>query len=443
LDTPKDPFDTLMNAAHDQTLWILIGGPAALLLLVIAVYVVLIQLKKRREAAELKQAIEESGQKLELVRPDGTRAGAALEDDADELLTDEAEEDGDAPSRPFGADEPTAKLPIHYEEPEAAEEAEPAVPLRMDVEDVRRTDRASWLGRLKSGLAKTRDSLRGSLESLFTGQTKLDHGVLEQLHEVLYRADIGVATADKLVGAVRAKLGKDEAASWPAVSQCLKDEMRAILQKSQAPLARPDQPPFVVLIVGVNGVGKTTSIGKLGAHFLAADQTVLLAAGDTFRAAAIEQLEVWGQRLGVDVVRHKQGSDPAAVAYDGVKAAIARQVDVLLIDTAGRLHSKNELMAELAKVNRVIGKDLPGAPHATWLVIDATTGQNAVQQVKAFKEVVGVTGLVVTKLDGTAKGGVLVGIADQFGLPIHYIGVGEKAADLRAFNVDDYVESMF
>jgi fused signal recognition particle receptor len=199
----------------------------------------------------------------------------------------------------------------------------------------------------------------------------------------------------------------------------------------------------VILVVGVNGVGKTTTIGKLSAHFLADDKKVLLAAADTFRAAAIEQLSVWGERLGVDVVKHKQGADPAAVAYDGVKAAMARGTDVLMIDTAGRLHAKQELMEELGKINRIIGRDLPGAPHETWLVIDATTGQNAMQQVKAFSQVVKLSGLVVTKLDGTAKGGVLLSIAEQFKLPIRYVGVGESAADLRPFNPTDFADSLF
>jgi fused signal recognition particle receptor len=296
---------------------------------------------------------------------------------------------------------------------------------------------------LARGLTKTRDALRGSVQTLFATKAKLSSDQLEKLHEALYRADVGVATADKLVDHVRTTIGRDAEVEWEAVAAALKERAREILAAPQTPLAPAAQPPWVILVVGVNGVGKTTTIGKLAAHFLAADKKVLLAAADTFRAAAIEQLRVWGDRLGVDVVHHKSGSDPAAVAYDGVKAAMARGADVLLIDTAGRLHSKNELMAELGKINRVIGKDLPGAPHETWLVIDATTGQNAVAQVKAFREVVALTGLVVTKLDGTAKGGVLIGIADQFGLPIRYVGVGEKAADLRAFAAEDYVESLF
>lgn len=427
--TTTDPYDFLMNAASDESLWLLIGGPVGLLAVIIAIYAILIVRKRHREDADLKREVEQAEDGVVIPLPGR----------------------GPKTEEPI----PAFKLPEDLEEEEAAERAEaeerarvleetPApAPAILEVEEVRRTDRTSWMARLRSGLTKTRDSLRGSLEGIFSQKTKIDASMLERLHEALYRADIGVATSDKLVGAVRTRLGKEEAASWESVSACLRDEAAAILSKSTGPINTPASGPQVILVVGVNGVGKTTTIGKLAAHFLAEDKKVLLAAADTFRAAAIEQLEVWGQRLGVEVIRHKAGADPAAVAYDGVKAAIARGSDVLLIDTAGRLHSKNELMDELGKINRVIGKDLPGAPHETWLVIDATTGQNAVMQVKAFREVVGLTGLVVTKLDGTAKGGVLIGIADQFSLPIRYVGVGEKAADLRAFNVNDYAESLF
>jgi fused signal recognition particle receptor len=198
----------------------------------------------------------------------------------------------------------------------------------------------------------------------------------------------------------------------------------------------------VLLVVGVNGVGKTTTIGKLAARFVAEGKNVMLCAADTFRAAAIEQLMVWGERNGVPVIKQHQGADPAAVAFDGVQAAKSRGVDVLMIDTAGRLHNKNDLMNELSKINKSIGKAYEGAPHETWIVVDATTGQNAVQQVKAFSEVTPVSGIVVTKLDGTAKGGVIVGIADQFKIPIRYIGVGEKAADLRAFEGPEFMKSL-
>ena len=237
---------------------------------------------------------------------------------------------------------------------------------------------------------------------------------------------------------------KAQEANWHEIRDILQDETESILslRSSKANEASP-QGLQVILIVGVNGVGKTTTIGKIAAHYLAKDQKVMLCAGDTFRAAAIEQLKVWGERLKLQVIAHKEGSDPGAVAFDAVKAAKARGVDILLIDTAGRLHNKANLMDELAKVKKVVGKDLAGAPHETYLVLDATTGQNAFQQVRAFKEIVDVSGLCITKLDGTAKGGVIIGIANEFDIPIRYIGVGEKASDLREFDPKAFAKSLF
>ena len=406
----KDPFDFLMNAGHSPELLLFVGGPVAVLAVIILIYAIVVRLRNRRESEMFRHEIEQ-----ESLPPSKTTIATPREPEREKVSQHEAQ----------------------IKAPQAA--ARPA-----EVEGILRMDRDSWLARLKQGLARTREQVASSLEGLFTGKTRLDATVLEKLREALYRADVGVATADKLVDAVAGRIGRDQAASWEAVSAAMKERALQILAEAQpAPLNKPETGPWVILVVGVNGAGKTTSIGKLGAHFLAQDKQVLFAAGDTFRAAAIEQLVVWGERLGVPVIRHKQGGDPAAVAYDGVKAAMARHMDALLIDTAGRLHAKAELMAELGKINRIIGRDLPGAPHETWLVIDATTGQNAVMQVKAFREVVNVTGLVVTKLDGTAKGGVLLAVADQFKLPVRFIGVGEQAADLREFNPVDYVDSLF
>jgi len=402
-------FDVLLNAGSDPEIWMLIAGPAFLLLLIVIGYAIAISIKRKKEQDELAAEIEAAG-----IKPD--------ELDKPEAFSDEI---------------PTEKLPINRQTDRGVD-----APVD-DVKEILETDKKSWLARLRTGLSKTRDNLKNSIESILLGKTILSGEVLEQIHEVLYRADVGVATTDKLVNKLQTKIGKDQAASWDIVSQVLKQEATEILRQSDAPIMITEKKPWVILVVGVNGVGKTTTIGKLGAHFRAQNKTVLFAAADTFRAAAIDQLQVWGARLGVDVISHKQGSDPAAVAYDAVKAAIARGSDILIIDTAGRLHSKHELMDELGKIYRVIGKDLPGAPHETWLVIDATTGQNAVMQVKAFSEAAKVSGLVVTKLDGTAKGGVILGIADQFQIPVRYVGVGEKAVDLRPFVAADYAESMF
>ena len=407
-EASTNSVDVLLNAGSNPEIWMLIGGPACLLLLIVIGYAIAIYFKRKREQAELTAEVEAAG-----IKPDSVEKPTAFSDDI-----------------------PTEKLPLNRL---TADTTMPA----SDIDEILSTDKKSWVARLRTGLSKTRDNLKNSIESIFTGRTTLSSDVLEQIHEVLYRADVGVATTDKLVDKLRTKIGKDQAASWDIVSHVLKQEATEILKLSDTPLVIPDKKPWVILVVGVNGVGKTTTIGKLSAHFRAQNKTVLLAAADTFRAAAIDQLQVWGARLGVEVIAHKQGSDPAAVAYDGVKAAIARGTDVLIIDTAGRLHSKNELMDELGKIYRVIGKDLPGAPHETWLVIDATTGQNAVMQVKAFSEAAKVSGLVVTKLDGTAKGGVILGIADQFRIPVRYVGVGEKAVDLRPFVAAEYAESMF
>ena len=407
-EASTNSVDVLLNAGSNPEIWMLIGGPACLLLLIVIGYAIAIYFKRKREQAELTAEVEAAG-----IKPDSVEKPTAFSDDI-----------------------PTEKLPLNRL---TADTTMPA----SDIDEILSTDKKSWVARLRTGLSKTRDNLKNSIESIFTGRTTLSSDVLEQIHEVLYRADVGVATTDKLVDKLRTKSGKDQAASWDIVSHVLKQEATEILKLSDTPLVIPDKKPWVILVVGVNGVGKTTTIGKLSAHFRAQNKTVLLAAADTFRAAAIDQLQVWGARLGVEVIAHKQGSDPAAVAYDGVKAAVARGTDVLIIDTAGRLHSKNELMDELGKIYRVIGKDLPGAPHETWLVIDATTGQNAVMQVKAFSEAAKVSGLVVTKLDGTAKGGVILGIADQFRIPVRYVGVGEKAVDLRPFVAADYAESMF
>jgi fused signal recognition particle receptor len=417
--TNKDPIELLIHAGSGADTWLLIGGPIIVVSIFAVVYAVIVWIRNKRETAEL--TLEEERLNRELpTSPASTEAGAEGYEGYEE------DEDGAAKWSELTVDESTP------------------VTVTTEVEEIRTTDRASWLERLSRGLAKSRASWQQSLSLILTGKTRLDEQVLEDLHAALYRADVGVAAADSLVDHVRRTIGKDNAADPAAVANALKERAAQILSSAaNTPLNKPEQGPWVVLIVGVNGVGKTTTIGKLTAHFLANEQKVLLAAADTFRAAAVEQLVVWGDRLGVDVIKHKQGADPAAVAYDGVKAAVAREADVLLIDTAGRLHAKQELMEELGKINRIIGRDLPGAPHETWLVIDATTGQNALMQVKAFSQVVKLTGLVVTKLDGTAKGGVLLSIAEQFKLPIRYVGVGEKASDLRVFDAGDFAGSLF
>ena len=305
----------------------------------------------------------------------------------------------------------------------------------------KRDSKDDWINRLRLGLAKTRNQLHGGIKALIRSDTALDDELLERLHEVLFRSDIGVATSDKLVAHLKNQIESNP--SWRAIESVLHKEISKILSKNTPQRSFSETGTEILLIVGVNGVGKTTTIGKLAAHYVSKGESIILCAADTFRAAAIEQIKVWGERLNVPVIAHQQGSDPAAVAYDGVKAAVARKADKLIIDTAGRLHSKKDLMAELNKINRVIGKDVPSAPHETWIVIDSTTGQNALGQVKAFSEVVQLTGIIASKLDGTAKGGVLISLCDQFPYPIRFIGIGESVNDLQKFSADEFAQSIF
>ncbi|MGZ3511689.1 MAG: signal recognition particle-docking protein FtsY [Candidatus Binataceae bacterium] len=294
--------------------------------------------------------------------------------------------------------------------------------------------------RIGLGLRRTRENLLARIRAAITGSAKLDD-ICEGLEEALIAADVGVQARLKLVEAVRARV--KDGTRPDAIREALKDEIARMLVASERPLNIPAEGPLVVMLAGVNGVGKTTTVAKLAARMKAERGTVIVAAADTFRAAAIEQLEVWCGRVGVDLIKQNQGSDPAAVAFDAVKAAIARNVSTVLIDTAGRLQTKVNLMEELKKIARVSGRELPGAPHECWLVLDATTGQNALTQAKVFAEAVPLTGVVLAKLDSTAKGGVVIAIAEQLKLPVRFVGVGESVEDLRAFDPREFVEALF
>lgn len=310
-----------------------------------------------------------------------------------------------------------------------------------DVDEIKNLDQGAWLQKLRTGLDKTRNALLSNLQNLFQGNP-INEDMLNTLHETLYRSDISAKAVDRLLAHLRLKLkeNRQKDVKWESIKETLSEEMERILEIPSVPTQITG--PQIVLVIGVNGVGKTTTIGKLAAHYLAENKSVLLCAADTYRAAAIDQLQIWGTRLGVKVVAHQEGSDPAAVVFDSVKAAVARGVDVLLIDTAGRLHNKKHLMDELAKITRVMKKEIPDAPHETLLVLDATTGQNALMQLRSFQEITKITGICLTKLDGTAKGGVILGLADEFQIPIKYIGVGEKSSDLRKFEAKDFVRSL-
>ena len=300
-----------------------------------------------------------------------------------------------------------------------------------------------FFDKLKKGLNKTRENLTNKIEKLVIGYADIDDDFLDELEETLIMADVGVQTTDKLMAAVRRGIKKKEINTPEDLKPFLQKEIAEILTRGEDTTRTAANGPTVLLVIGVNGAGKTTTIGKLSAYYKKQGKSVMLAAADTFRAAAIDQLEVWGQRTGAQVIKHEEGSDPAAVAFDAVKAAKARNIDVLIIDTAGRLQTKSNLMQELEKINRVIGREIPDAPHETLLVLDATTGQNAISQAELFTKAAPISGVVLTKLDGTAKGGVVIGIKSQLSMPVKWIGVGEGIEDLRPFHAEDFAKALF
>ncbi len=300
-----------------------------------------------------------------------------------------------------------------------------------------------FFDRLKEGLTKTRKGFTEKIEQLVSGYATIDDEFLDDLEAVLIAADVGVKTVAALIADIKAGVKAKQINSPDDLVPFLKTRIAAILAAGEGAPRQAETGPTVIMVVGVNGVGKTTTIAKLGHYYREQGRRVLLAAGDTFRAAASEQLEIWGGRIGAEVIRHKEGSDPAAVAFDAVQAAKARNADLLIVDTAGRLHTKSNLMEELKKVHRVIARELPGAPHEVLLVLDATTGQNALSQARLFKEAVEISGLVLTKLDGTAKGGVIVAVKSELGVPVKWIGVGEKMEDLRPFVASDFASALF
>ncbi|EMH4164755.1 signal recognition particle-docking protein FtsY [Pluralibacter gergoviae] len=348
-------------------------------------------------------------------------------------------------------DAPAEEPPLSDEELEAlalasAEEAPQVEDEIIDVDqpqqEQEKPTKEGFFARLKRSLLKTKENLGSGFISLFRGK-KIDDDLFEELEEQLLIADVGVDTTRKIIASLTEGASRKQLRDAEALYGLLKDEMGQILAKVDEPLNIEGKTPFVILMVGVNGVGKTTTIGKLARQFEQQGKSVMLAAGDTFRAAAVEQLQVWGQRNNIPVIAQHTGADSASVIFDAIQAAKARNVDVLIADTAGRLQNKSHLMEELKKIVRVMKKLDEDAPHEVMLTIDASTGQNAISQAKLFHEAVGLTGITLTKLDGTAKGGVIFSVADQFGIPIRYIGVGERIEDLRPFKSDDFIEALF
>jgi fused signal recognition particle receptor len=359
--------------------------------------------------------------------PEALRRPEALREAADEAIVEERIE----------AAEADAEQAVAAEEQEAEQTVAPTRPPAPVVDAA-----------LQAGLAKTQASFLGRINQIFSRHPQVDAAVLDELEEVLLTADVGVGMATRFIDELRGRLKAKELASAGAVRDALRDRMLKALAPSNGQHGDPLQAaaearPRIILFVGVNGVGKTTTIGKIAAQLRARGDSVLLAAGDTFRAAAAEQLAVWGERTGARVVRGAEGADPASVMFNAVEAAKGDDIDVVLADTAGRLHTKTELMDEIRKVKRAVSKARAGAPDETWLVVDATTGQNALQQAREFHQALGLTGVILTKLDGTAKGGVVVGIVDTLKIPVRFIGVGEKADDLRPFNPQGFISALF
>jgi fused signal recognition particle receptor len=353
------------------------------------------------------------------------------------------------PTAPEPDSSPPASQP---EQPEVAAQPtpEPAAPKPETVPipsapEQEKPEQPSMFKRLQERLGKSSQTLVHRLDSLFLGKKTIDLELLDDLEEILITADLGVATAMELLDSARDSVKRNELSDPQVLKEVLREKILSFLQESDQPaeLVLPESGPFVIMVVGVNGVGKTTSIGKIAAKFVKSGQSVLLVAGDTFRAAAIDQLKIWGDRVGVEVVAGAPGSDPSSVVFDGVAQGVSKGFDVVLIDTAGRLHTSVNLMEELKKIKRVIAKKLATAPHEVMLVLDATTGQNAVSQAKFFNEAVGVTGLTLTKLDGTAKGGIVANICRTLKIPVRFIGIGEQVDDLRDFDPEEFVAAMF
>jgi fused signal recognition particle receptor len=323
-------------------------------------------------------------------------------------------------------------------EPEAPEEASPA-----DEEEEPERQKHRYFARLRERLHKTREQLSKRMDRLVLGKKTIDLDLLDELEEILITSDLGVRTTQMLLQKVTDKVKRKELKDPQMLQEQLRAEIGGMLSQSITPLDYRADRPLVIMVIGVNGVGKTTTIGKLAHQLKREGLKVMLVAGDTFRAAAAEQLTLWGERVGVPVVRQKSGSDPSAVAFDAMDAAVSRDMDVVIVDTAGRMHTKVNLMEELKKVQRTIHKKMPAAPHEIFLVLDASTGQNALSQARLFKEAIGITGLILTKLDGTAKGGIVVAICEELQVPVRYIGIGESTEDLRPFDPEEFARALF
>jgi len=349
-----------------------------------------------------------------------------------------AAENDCVPAMPLAAD---AKKPT----PPPADEGKLKIIKESELPSIKEKKKKSLFSRLAEKLSKTRESFTYQIDALFLGKKEIDAALLDDLEEVLIAADLGVETTMELLEYVRRKVKRKELSDPNSLKEVLKDKIKSFIKENDedACMVMPENGPFVIMVIGVNGVGKTTTIGKIAHKFQQAGNSILLVAADTFRAAAVAQLKIWGERNQVQVVAHKEGADPSSVVFDALGIAQSKKIDVVLVDTAGRLHTNNNLMEELKKIKRVMDKKLPGAPHEVMLVIDATTGQNGISQAKLFNEAIGVTGLTLTKLDGTSKGGIVVNICRGMKIPLRFIGIGEQLDDLRDFDAGEFADALF
>ncbi len=401
----------------------------------------------------------------EQILPDEEAEEQAVEEETAPVLPPEPEEDTlpvEIPEKDEAVAEPAAveeEKAVDVEPAASADEAEVEEPVEDESvqtdqpvdeqpqaeESSEQSPGKSLFQRLQERLGKTRHGLLHRLDSIFLGKKEIDEELLDELEEVLITSDLGVATTQELLDTARTRVKRNELSDPHALKGVLREKILSFLKQSDqaAELVMPDSGPFVIMVVGVNGVGKTTTIGKVANKFKQSGQSVLLIAADTFRAAAIDQLKIWGERVGVEVVAGEPGSDPSSVVFDGLSYGVSNDFDVIMIDTAGRLHTSVNLMEELKKIKRVIGKKFTGAPHEVLLVLDATTGQNGISQAKLFYETVGVSGLALTKLDGTAKGGIVANICRELSIPVRFIGIGEQMDDLRDFNAEEFVDALF
>jgi fused signal recognition particle receptor len=405
---------------------------------VVVVVIIVVVIARRKKAEEPERLAEAAPPEPEEAEPEEAEEAPAAEEPA--------AEPAEAP--PPEPEEVAEEAPPAKVEEAPAAEAAPGVRLDEQAEQeaaakLKAAKRERRLRKLRQGLAPTRGGLISKIGALFKGKKTIDPALLDELEETLITADVGAKTTEWFIGLLREALDKNELQDPEMVWTLLRDEVRQTLTIDAAPWDVTTAKPYAIMVVGVNGVGKTTTIGKLASKMTEQGLKVILAAADTFRAAAVNQLEIWGRRTSCEVVKSKEGADPSSVVFDALKKAEEEGADVVLADTAGRLHTKTPLMEELKKVARVMGKAREGAPHQVVLVLDATTGQNALQQVAEFSDALEVTGLVLTKLDGTAKGGVIIGICHEHKLPVRFIGIGEAKDDLREFDVDDFVDALF